>query len=132
MNPLFSLHKPALARRSNGFALACRECGDDAITFRVEADGVHGSQFVLTTGNYGVPVWTGEAGERIAALLERGKSRELVRYIDSLNPGQWEVYCPDCNRIYCQRHLSAQTAWSGSWADGMRVTCPKGHRRRID
>ena len=109
-----------------------RECGEDAITFRVEADGVHGSQFIATTGNYGVPLWTGEVGQHIAELLAGDKSRELVSYIESLNPGQWEVYCPACDRIYCQRHLAAQTVWSGSWPDGMRVACPKGHSRRFD
>ena len=129
---MFSAYKPTLVHRADRYALACAECGEDAITFHIEADGVHGSQFILTTGSYGVPVWTGEAGERIAALLAGEKSLELVRYIESLKPGQWEVYCPSCDRIYCQRHLSAQTAWSGSWADGMRVVCPKGHRRRFD
>lgn len=129
---MFSRHKPALVRRADIYALACDECGKDAITFEVRADGVHGSQFQLMSGSYGVELWTGEAGERIAALLEKADGRELVRYIDSLNPGEWEVYCPSCDRIYCQGDLSAETVWSGSWAVGMRVACPKGHRRRFD
>jgi hypothetical protein len=132
LRSVLAFRKPRLIRRSGDFALLCSECDDSAITFRIEADGVHCSQFHLMPGNYGVPVWTGAAGLRIAALLAKDKSRALVRYIESLNPGQWEVYCPDCNRIYCQRHLSAESAWSGSWPDGMRLTCPKGHRRRID
>ena len=125
-------HKPTLVRRSDGFALACAACGKDAITFRVEADGVHGSLFHLGTGDYGTPLWTEEAGQHIARLLTEDKSRELVRYIESLNPGQWEVHCPACDRIYCQEHHAAETVWSGTWAVGMRVTCPKGHRRSID
>lgn len=130
--PTVSNYPPTLMRRTDGFALACAQCGAEAINFRVDAAGVHGSQFLLTTGSYGVPLWAGEAGQRIATLLEEGKSRELVDYIESLNPGQWEVYCPSCDRIYCQLHLAAQTIWSGSWPDGMRVICPNGHSRRFD
>ena len=132
MNRAISNYTPTLARRADGFALTCAKCGEDAITLREEADGVHGSQFILTTDSYGVPLWTGEAGQRIAELLAGEKSRELLSYIESLNPGQWEVYCPTCDRIYCQRHRAAQTVWSGGWPDGMRVACPKGHSQRFD
>ncbi|MHA1637593.1 MAG: hypothetical protein ACTSUB_06205 [Candidatus Thorarchaeota archaeon] len=67
-------------------------------------------------------------------LLERGSLKDVHAYLQEntyLEDGI-DAYCPECDTIYCENHLTIESAYDAGFITCTYATCPKGHRRIID
>jgi hypothetical protein len=120
---------PALVERKGGYAFTCAACGENAVTFELETDGVKGDS--ISEVNH-IEFWSGERGQRLAALLEAGDARAVIDYLTSPEGGRLAAYCSECGRVYCREHYTVSAEWSGTWYTAGYATCPLGHEREFE
>jgi hypothetical protein len=120
------------------YRLPCSVCAKDAASFsigrRVVYDVVLDKEDVLVyRGILTERATDVAASARVFQLLEAG---DLARLDDELNPPRFpcglDVYCPDCDRVYCRDHHAIQDEYDDGFYDFSWGTCPQGHRREVN
>jgi hypothetical protein len=132
-----SVRAPEPVRRTDtgGYALPCAACGGDAITLTVEKVSPVLQEQMVVTSLSPVTVFRSLSGPRMADLLgvlDGGDVAAVVKHLRDTQPGGCDVYCPDCDRVYCRTHYAVEAQWSGSWHEATYATCPLGHEHTID
>jgi len=43
-----------------------------------------------------------------------------------------DAYCPECDRVYCEKHYNLSAVFDDGFYDCSYGTCSEGHRRKLD
>jgi len=120
------------------YRLPCSVCGQDAASFFIGRRFWNGSPLddedqLVCCGILTERATQAAAGARVFELLSDG---DLARLHDELKPPAFpcglDVYCPDCDRVYCRNHVAIEDVYDDGFYDFSWGTCPQGHRREVN
>ena len=116
------------------YELHCVVCGKKAATFSI---GIAGSMEQERLNYRGITSTSSlelKEKRRIFRWLEQCELAEVHRHVKQIRAMEdgLDVYCPDCDEIYCREHYLVSEQWDEGFYDYAYGTCPIGHKRIID
>lgn len=118
---------------ANNFQLLCSVCGKPVAEYRMIENSVTKKPMLFYAGPAKTEQYDLSEADAILALLESDSIAALHERVKGpLNEEGIEVYCPKCDRIYCDTHYNLTVEWDQGFYDCARGTCPFGHSRKLD
>ena len=136
MEPEMRITKPiprVIKKSNHEYQLPCSICGEIAIEYSIGVGQFDKEEKLLYRGIiFGTSLNKKLADELFEILKNEdiARAHEFMRKYHSYEG--LDVYCPECDKVYCWNHYKIEEEWDEGFYDCTYGECPEGHKRMID